>query len=81
MDIDYGYFYAQQVTHVIPSSQRRWVSNGIDFDKWEMVYKRAFKTTASTKLQSLQYRVIHRYFPMRRFLHTRQVVSDPFCDN
>ena len=46
---------------------------------WESVYERAFKTT--TRLQSLQFIIIHRYFPTRRFLCTRQVVNDPFCDN
>ena len=64
----------------IPTAQRRWEAEGISFDKWKHVYERPYKITSSTKLQSLQYKIIHRFFPTRKFLCVRMVVDDPFCD-
>ena len=40
-----------------------------------------FAVTTSTRLQSLRYRILHRYFPTRRFLYSRSVIDDPFCDD
>ena len=76
-----GYFYSLQIVSVSPTAQTRWIAEGVEMQSWKAVYERAFKITSSSKLQSLQYRIIHRYFPTRRFLFTRHVVNDPFCDN
>ncbi|XP_043218190.1 uncharacterized protein LOC122379777 [Amphibalanus amphitrite] len=76
------FFYNKLVPCRAPTAQGRWVAEGADFgEDWHKVYEMAYKVTASTRLQSLQHRIIHRYFPNRRFLHTRQVIDDPFCDN
>ena len=48
---------------------------------WTKLYALPFHVTTSRRLQCLQYRITHRYFPTRRFLFTRGVVDDPFCDN
>ena len=76
-----GYFYFLQIPNVTPTAQNRWTAAGTEFDNWKTVYERAFNVTASSKLQSLQFRIIHRYFPTRKFLFTRNVIEDPFCDN
>ena len=50
-----GYYYALQMPCIIPTAQTRWTAEGVNFQDWEPVYERAFKTTkttASTKLQS-----------------------------
>lgn len=76
-----GYFYLLQIPDVIPTAQVRWSAEGVEFDNWAPAYERAFKTTASTKLQSLQFKITHRFFPTRRFLFIRKASVDPFCDN
>lgn len=63
-----------------PHSQLKWEQENVRFDEWNKVYLLPFKMTTSTKLQSLQYRIVHRYFPTRRFLCIRGVVDDPFCN-
>ena len=64
-----------------PRCQFKWESEGVMFENnWKEVYKLPFKITSSTKLQSLQHRIIHRYFPTRRFLCIRGVIDDPFCN-
>ena len=45
------------------------------------VYSLPFRITLSTKLQSLQYRILHRYIPTRRYLCIRNVIEDPFCNH
>ena len=76
-----AYFYFLQIPDVIPTAQMRWSAEGVEFANWSAAYGRVFKTTASTKLQSLQFKIIHRFFPTRRFLFIRKVSDDPFCDN
>ena len=67
---------------VVPTAQKRWEAEGVNFgDNWRKYYLIPFQATKSTKLQSLQFRIVHRYFPTRRFLCVRNVVDDPFCDN
>ena len=76
-----SYFYWQLVPDSISTAQKRWVNEGIDFgDRWGKVFALPFSSTMSTKLQSLQYRILHRFLPTRRYLCIRQVVADPFCD-
>ena len=64
-----------------PRGQLKWETEGIGLDvDWKAIFSLPFKVTASTKLQSLQYRILHRYLPTRRFLCIRGVVDDPFCN-
>ena len=73
--------YMLGLQHNIPTAQVRWIQEGIDFgDRWACIHRLPFRITTSTRLQSLQYRITHRFFPTRRYLHTRRVVDDPFCD-
>ena len=78
-----GHFYSllRLGTNVTPTSQMRWVEKGFVPPDWGKVYKRSFKITTSTKLQSLQFRILHRYFSTKTFLFARHVTTDPFCDN
>ena len=77
-----SFFYGMLVPYSTPTAQLRWEADEVNFgDKWSKVYKRPFQITASTKLQSLQYKITHRFFPTRRFLCIRGVVDDPFCDS
>ena len=50
--IHFREYYALQMPNVTPTAQTRWNENGIDFERWETVDVRAFKTTMSSKLQS-----------------------------
>ena len=65
-----------------PTAQTRWEQEGVDFgERWIRIYRLPFEVTTSNRLQSLQYRILHRYFPTRRFLYSRTVIDDPFCDD
>ena len=76
------HFYELQRSTVTPTAQRRWEADGINFDDcWQKVYSLPFKVTRSTRLQSLQYRIAHRYFPTKRYLFNVQIAPDPFCDD
>lgn len=74
--------YKAMLSERVPTAQTRWARDGLDFGSdWCQVYSLPFKVTESTKLQSLQFRILHRYFPTRRFLCIRKVIDDPFCEN
>ena len=63
-----SFVYALLVPYSIPTAQKRWETDGVNFgNNWDKVYERPFKVTTSTKLQSLQYKITHRFFPTRRF--------------
>lgn len=75
------YFYSRLLTDRTPAAQLKWEENNIDFEEgWRNIFALPFQITKSTKLQSLQYRITHRFFPTRRYLFIRNVVDDPFCD-
>ena len=65
-----------------PTAQSRWEQEGVDFgERWIHIYRIPFEVTTSTRLQTLQYRIVQRYFPTRRYLYSRRVIDDPFCDD
>ena len=56
-------FYPLLIPYSIPTAQIRWEAKGINFGAdWSKVYKLAFNSTASTKLQSLQFKILHIFF-------------------
>lgn len=76
-----SFYYSRHLSESISTAQRRWQEEGIDFgDNWQKVFSIPFDVTSSTRLQSLQYRILHRFFPTRRYLCIRTVVDDPYCD-
>ena len=62
-----------------PTAERKWEEEGFNVQCWERVYEIPYKCTSSTKLQSLQYRVLHRYIPTRKFLCTRNIIGSRLC--
>ena len=46
---------------------------------WDKVFKIPYTCTKSTKLQTLQYRILHRYLPTQRYLFIRNVTETPEC--
>lgn len=62
----------------------RWTRNGHptpirDKEEWKRVCKRAFAITSDTKLQSLQFKIIHAITLCRKYLRQITVVDDEKC--
>ena len=75
------FFQSKWIADRTPQAKLKWESEGVSFgEEWNSIYRIPFNITRSTKLQSLQYRINHRYFPTRRFLCIRGVLDDPFCN-
>lgn len=53
-----------------PTCVDTWISEIAlpQYFKWESVFKLSFETTRSTKLQSLQFRILHRIYPCNLWL-------------
>ena len=66
-------------TERTPNSQRKWSDEGFRIQSWRRVYESSFRCTTSTKLQSLQYRILHRYIPTRKFLYSRNIIGSSLC--
>lgn len=62
-----------------PTAELRWEREGYRFSNWDKIYLVPYQCTASTRLQSLHFRIIHRYIPTMKFLHIRHVVNSPRC--
>lgn len=48
--------------------------------EWENVYSLPYKITRETKLQSFQYRILHRLITCKKYLHTIRMQEDDTCD-
>ena len=64
---------------VLPSAWRRWEAEGFGGVNWTKVCKIPYECCFSTKLQALQYRVLHRFVPTQKFLHYRRIAESPDC--
>ena len=67
--------------NVTPTANSRWEYQGLVPEDWSVIYSIPYTCTASTKLQSFQYQVLHRYIPTRKFLHLRGIVDSARCIN
>ena len=75
------HIYTHLLVKRTPTAQRKWEEEGYNMQDWEQVYEIPYKCSTSTKLQSLHYRILHRYIPTRKFLCTRNVVGSKLCRN
>jgi len=59
--------------------QRKWAEEGFNVDDWRKFYEIPYKCCISTRLQSLQYRILNRYIPTRKYLFTRDIIGSKLC--
>ena len=62
-----------------PAAVSKWRSEGFENIEWRNVFKQPYSCCTSTKLQSLHYRIVHRYIPTRKYLCIRGIVGSPLC--
>ena len=74
-----NHIYRKLLTIKTPTAQCKWEQEGISFDCWGDMYEIPYKVTTSTKLQSLHFRIIHRYIPTRKFLCSRNIIGSRLC--
>ena len=72
-------FYHAEVGNTSPKAIAKWENEGNSPGDWAESFKIPYRCTKSTKLQTLHYRVMHRYLPTRRFLYVRKVIDSPAC--
>ena len=63
-----------------PTCYYKWESEYFDanFD-WDLINVIPYESTTETFLQSLQFKIIHRYFPCNYRLHAWNIVEDSKC--
>ena len=71
--------YDKQITKKRPTAEQKWIAEGFDITCWKDIYELPYKVSPSTKLQSLQFRVLNRYIPTRKFLCNRNVIGSMLC--
>ena len=66
--------------YVRPTALDKWLEVfDIDEEDWHSIFMLPYKAARETKLQSLQYKFIHKIIPCRKWLHIQKVVDSPFC--
>lgn len=83
LDVTAKKLYAELVLmgKPVPAAQRRWdahVDIG-DAAEWNLIYLRPFGITRETKVQSLQFRVLHRTITCNHLLYRWRMRDDGLC--
>ena len=66
--------------YVTPTAVSRWTEMfEINKNDWPSIYKQPYIATRETKIQSLQYKIINRIVPCRKWLHDQRVIESPYC--
>ena len=75
----YLYFISQK--KMIPTSVHKWsvIYPNITIINWPNIFKLSFVTTRETRLQSFQYRILHRVIPCRKKLYEMGLVESSIC--
>ena len=53
--------------------------DNFSLQQWQKLYSVAFISSRETKLQSLQFKIIHRIVPCRNYLFKRKIIDSPEC--
>lgn len=73
------HFYNNVTSNHIPAAVTKWESYDIQPSSWSGIFEIPYKCTTSTRLQSLHYRIVHRFIPTRKYLSTRGIPVSPLC--
>jgi hypothetical protein len=79
------YWHLLNLTEHTPASKKKWAKifqSLINPEEtvWTSIYKMPFKTVRDTKLQTLQYRIIHRIIPCKEWLYNIKKIDYNICD-
>ena len=66
-------------TNIVPTAFARWQNEGLGQPSWSAVMSIPYRCTKSTKLQTFQYQIIHRFITTNKFLHVRGIVESASC--
>ena len=66
-------------TSIIPTAFTRWQNEGIGQPSWSVVMNIPYRCTKSTKLQTFQYQILHRFIATNKFLYVRGIVESASC--
>lgn len=64
---------------IVPTAFERWSNEGLGQLNWSEVMLTPYNCTKSTKLQTFQYQIIHRFIPTNKFLHVRGLKVSADC--
>ena len=66
--------------YVRPTALNRWLEAfDIDENDWKNIFKVCYYAVRETKLQALQYKIIHRIIPCQKWLFTLKCSDSPIC--
>jgi len=74
----------QNIQHV-PNNIGKWCEqfqnfHNADKEIWHRIFKLPFQVIRNTKIQTFQYRVLHRIIPCKKWLHTLKIKDTNICD-
>ena len=71
-----------QRLNIEPSCKSKWAaSHQIEQDEWTNIFKLPFQSCRSTKLQTFQYRILHRIITCNHWLYNAKIKDTPECSN
>ena len=63
-----------------PTALNRWIETiQIDERDWPLIFTQPYICTRETKLQTFQYKILHRIIPCRKWLFVQKVIDSPYC--
>ena len=64
-----------------PTSIKKWQAlyPSISDSTFRIIFRKSFNTTRETRIQSFQYRLLHRTITCRKKLHEMKILASPLC--
>lgn len=76
------YNYIIETKVVQPTAVGRWHEIfEIDTEDWPRIYSLPYVASRDTKLQSMQYKIIHRIISCQKWLYNQKVSNSPYCEH
>ena len=78
-----AYLYFRESINKVPTCIRKWIEYFPHLDEKAQRdnFTRTFLMTKETKLQSFQYKILHRYIHCRKKLHEMTIIDSPNCEH
>ncbi len=79
------YWHIINTSTYTPTSRKKWFDHypefhSADTNVWPRLFKLPFETVRDAKIQTFQYRILHRIIPCNTWLHNIKIKDNDSCD-
>jgi hypothetical protein len=68
-----------KMKYEVPTAISKWETDFEISDDWKCIFRLPYNSTRETQLQALQFRILHRFLPCKKWLYDISIMNSNLC--